>query len=770
VTDTATHPEFETEQAFLAHAAACLDEMREKARRTGDAGGDKKSSAALAQEKAKFLERLNDPESILIGRLDSDDGVTHYIGPRPIWNAEQKLVAISWAAPAAEPFYEAGPTNTLGIRLRRRLQTERRKLLGIADELFGEGVSEPTLDDVLLSDLERERTGEMREVVATIQRDQYAIVKRPYDEPTVVQGGPGTGKTVVGLHRAALLLFRHRAELAAQRVLIIGPNKVFMQYIAYVLPSLGETAVVQLTPEGFASEDVRIADVDERLVALVKGDERMAEVLARAVADRVRPPESQLTFTANGIDFAVSAEAVRTLIREHQTAGQSYRSARLQFRGALERLVEAAYADAYRTARPGLAPTAISGRRLPEFERALDRIWPTISAADLTRQFLSSEDRIERAAQGILTETERKLLHRKPVERLEDVRWTQADVPLVDEVESLMGEPIRKYGHVVVDEAQDLTPMQLRMVGRRVNGGAVTVLGDLAQGTGLWSYPTWSEVMDHLLGGERQVAVSELTHAYRVPREIMNAALPVLQLTAPSIAPPKPYRDGGSVPRFVSAARERRAATIVDQALEVDGGGGTVSIIAAPSLLPAVKRNLEERGIAFADAEHGELGSSLEVLDPVGSKGLEFDHVIIGEPAAIIREADGQGQRDLYVALTRATRTLTCVHSEPLPWPLGDHPTEPAPSTSGVTASHSDSAHGAAGGAQVHLTLGEAIALAKLRGLDVQEMLARVLAASAAGATEDDLVRAALDPTVVPVGATNTVLEAARGLRRENGS
>jgi hypothetical protein len=773
-----SHREFESEQAFLHHAYRCLNAMSERAANAGDAGADPKSSTVLEKERTAYLERLHDPDSILFGRLDFDEGEQHYIGPRRIYDADQKLVAISWASEVAKPFYEASSSAPLGIELRRRLQTQKEQLLGIADEFFGAVAPEPTLDDLLLDELGRDRAGEMQQVAATIQQDQYRIIERPIDSATVVQGGPGTGKTVVGLHRAALLLYRNRERLGAQRMLVIGPNRVFMQYIQYVLPSLGETAADQLTPEALVA--VSAGDDDESLVALVKGDERMATVLERALYDRVRPPDGELKFATNGIVFSVPASTIRELIDGARTASGAYLAARLQFRATCERAVEEAYRSAFTAARPGMPLTAISGRRLPEFERATDRIWPTVSAADFVRQFLSSEERIERAAGELLTPVQQVLLRRKPVERLEQVRWSPSDLPLIDEVQALLDPVVRRYAHVVIDESQDLTPMQLRMIGRRISGESVTVLGDLAQATGLWSYSTWDEVMSHLLGRDTKVEVSELTYAYRVPREIMELALPVLKLTAPSIRPPTPFRDGGAAPKFISVSHDGRVEAAITNANDAHESGGTAAIIAPQRLLQQLREQLEARAIAFADAERGELGTSIELLDPVASKGLEFDHVVVVEPAAIIRNAQGQGQRDLYVALTRATRTLTCIHSEPLPWPLGEDvptPTEPAVVVQAAeqpepvqqalaSANGSEQLPTTLPAVSVELSLAEALTLVQMRGLDLGEALARVQLALQGGADELDLPRFALNPELVDAASVRSIIDAATRERR----
>lgn len=647
-----------------------------------------------------------------------------------------------------------------GLALRRRLRTERDRLLGIADEWFGEDAPEPTVGDILLDELARDRTGEMRQVAATIQRDQYRIMERPLDVPSIVQGGPGTGKTIVGLHRAALLLYRHRQQLTTRRVLVVGPNQIFMRYIAYVLPSLGETAVDQVVVENLV--DVVAGGVDDRLVARVKGDRRMTEVLRRAVVDRVRPPTEGIEFNENGIPFTLSAEAITELVSGYDGKSESYNGGRLRFRAAMERAVTGAYVAASRRYRPGEVPTSLP-TTIPELDRALDRTWPSVTAPELVRQLLSSEERIERAADGILTDPEKRLLYRKPAERLGDVLWSISDLPLIDEVQELIDPVARRYGHVIVDEAQDLTPMQLRVVARRISDGAATVLGDLAQATGLWSYSTWDEVAEHL--GIPDAEIEQLIHAYRVPREIMEIALPVLALTAPSITAPRPFRDGDQPPAFTEVERDEREAEAVRRAQTAHLSGGSAAIIAPQSLFETVRSELEASGFDFGDAEQGELATTIELLDPNASKGLEFDHVVLVEPAAIIREATGgDGHRDLYVALTRATRTLQCLHAEPLPWPLGDQELPPrgdeamrAVSDRNRITPQTSLAPPVAG-----ISIGEALVVARMRGLDAAEALARALLAALESAPEDEISRAILDPRA-NADAVRSLLEQLRG-------
>lgn len=742
------HPDFESEQAFLRHAYATLEAIRARGLPNPEGGADPKAMAALRKMFEEAQERF-DEGSVCFGRIDSKAGSTHYIGSNLIWETlgVGEPLVISWAAEAATPFYMATPAEPLELILRRRFRSERDRLLGIADEPFGAAPEqEPTIGDFLLEELGRNRTSEMRQVAATIQAEQYKIITRPALSTTIVQGGPGTGKTVVGLHRAALLLYRERERSGVQRVLIVGPNRLFMQYIQSVLPALGETAADQhaVSSLGPISSSVHA----DPLVARVKGDVRMGEVLRRAVADRVRPSEEPTRFNHDGIRFEVAPERVAELIGDFDPGVEAYSSARDRFRTAFERTVVEHYEAAAR--RAGRTPLSPRASDLPELDRARDRIWPTFTAPELLRQLLASEERLERATEGVLTDPERRLLFMKPVERLDQVKWTMSDVPLADEVQYFLDHRPQRYWHVVLDEAQDLTPMELRMVGRRIRDGAVTVLGDLAQATGLWKYTKWSEIAEHL-GHPDSFEMEELTLAYRVPKEIMDVALPVLELTAPSIQPPLAFREG-SKPVWLDVTREDVVADVISKASTHSAADGTVAIIAPLGLLPELREELQLRELDFGDGASGELAASIELLEPTMSKGLEFDHVYLVEPSTIMREGhEDRRFQELYVALTRATRTLTCVFSEPLRWPLSIYARDgSAPPTVAVSREPEqeealvDSAPEARP-ASTDLSIDEALVLARRRGVDAREALSRALLAAARGADEAGMAAAILN-------------------------
>jgi hypothetical protein len=375
----------------------------------------------------------------------------------------------------------------------------------------------------------------------------------------------------------------------------------------------------------------------------------------------------------------------------------------------------------------------------------------------------------------VLNETEQRLLFMKPVERLEQIKWTTSDVPLADEIQFLLDHRPRRYWHVVLDEAQDLTPMELRMVGRRIRDGAVTVLGDLAQATGLWKYSTWDEVAAHL-GCVDGFEIKELTLAYRVPREIMEVALPVLELTAPTIQPPIAFREGGR-PEWSDVLRDDLITAVISRASERRAEGGTIAIIAPPGLLNALREELQDRDLEFGDGARGELAASIELIEPAMAKGLEFDHVYLVEPSMIVREGhEDRRFQELYVALTRATRTLSCVFSEPLRWPLtlaaGGNGSAvlsgvPAPAADGSVQPDAPRAEASTrlnGAPDSHtrpaLAIDEAFVLARRRGVDTRIALARALLVAVSGA-DDSLIAAAILDSDRDDGAVQPLLKSA---------
>ena len=650
------HPDIPAEQAYLDHAYDCLERMRQALLRTvGAAGvGADGADTAVGRIEAWVDRRLaayERAEQILcFGRIDIES-VTDplYVGRRWVQDDDGMLV-VNWQAPAARPFYTATPAEPHGVTLRRRFRLQGRTLTGISDEALDGSLADAasSLDDFLLEELERARDTRMRDIVATIQADQYGLIARAPEPLLVIQGGPGTGKTAVGLHRASYLLYAHRDTL--RRILVVGPNPRFMDYVSHVLPALGEDAVDQRAiTELVAGVDVTLADSPD--VERLKADPRLAEVVRRAIELRTRGRPEELVLRLEGRFVGLEVGEVAQLLRTARSELGLSAAARERFRMSVLRRFYADYGEEL----GGLAV-----RSFEEIEKTLrsdgllngflDRVWPAPKPEQVVRQLLAARERLADAAEGVLDESEQKLLRRAKA------GWSVADLPLLDEARAILRGVETRYGHVIVDEAQDLTPMQIRMIARRTTG-SFTILGDLAQATGPVPYTRWEDMLGHLPGGGSAV-VSELRHAYRVPREIMALALPLLAHIAPDAEPPVAYRAGADPPRFVR--RDPPLDAAFEEAARLGSEEGLLAVIAPGSL-----RGGEAAGSLFDDTR-------IPVLTPREAKGMEFDHVIVVEPAQIVEEAaGGQGLRELYVALTRPTTTLVVVHEQPLPPELG---------------------------------------------------------------------------------------------------
>jgi DNA helicase IV len=647
------HPELPAEQAYVDQAYDCLDRMHAALVLAAEAGATEVAAEAIESWAAGRLTTFADAErGLCFGRIDSEEAADPiYVGRRWVHDEERGALVVNWQAPAARPFYTATPAEPHGVTLRRRFRTHGRRLLDLSDEALDGSLADAAsaVDDFLLEELDRTRDTRMRDIVATIQADQYRLIAQEPDPPLVVQGGPGTGKTAVGLHRASFLLYAHRREL--RRVLVVGPNPAFMDYVSHVLPTLGEDTVDQRAVAELV-EGVAATRVDPLEVQRLKADVRLGEVVRRAVEQRSEGEPQELVVRMEGNFVGVEADEVSELLVEVRAELGLSAAARHRFRMSVLRRFYEDY---------GVRLGGFAIRTFDEVERALrkdgrltrflDRVWPAPRPEQVVRRLLASRERLAEAADGILSASEQALLHRARG------GWSDADLPLIDEARALLLGPPTRYGHVIVDEAQDLTPMQLRMIARRA-AGAFTFLGDIAQATGAIPYGRWDEILRYLPGGDR-ARIEELRHAYRVPREIMALALPLLERIAPDVEPPIAYRIGAEPPRIVRGDPPLRAA--YEEAARLAEEEGLLALIAPASL----------RGAADGTVESLFDETRIAVLTPREAKGMEFDHVIVVEPALIVDEAlDGQGLRELYVALTRPTKTLVLVHSRPLPTEL----------------------------------------------------------------------------------------------------
>jgi DNA helicase IV len=646
-----SHPELAEEQAYVDHAYACLDTMRSTIERAADATDNEVAAEAMQAWARRRIRTFQDAErGLCFGRLTLDGGLRPlYVGRRWVHDDRHEMLVVNWQAPASRPFYTATPADPHGVTQRRRFRTEGRRITDISDEaLDGSGVEGASVSDFLLEELERRREGRMRDIVATIQSDQYRLITAEPNGALVVQGGPGTGKTAVGLHRASWLLYTHREQL--RRVLVVGPNPTFMDYVSHVLPALGEDAVEQRAVSELL-DGIEVSREEAKDVARLKADPRLAEVVQRAIELSVHPAPEELVLYVDGLFVSVREREVAELLDEAIAPGVPLMLARDRFRMAVLRRFYERYGEL-------LGPQAF--RSFDEVERDLrkngfltkylDRVLALPKPDKLVARLLMSPAALAEAAADVLDAGEQRLLLRDRPKRSSELRWSEHDLPLVDVARTLIDGPPRAFGHVIVDEAQDLSPMQLLAVSRRAVDGSLTILGDVAQATGPVVYRRWQE-LEPFLPDEAEVTIEELRHAYRVPGEIMEFALPLLDLIAPDVEPPLSYRQGGAPPKLVRVGE----AELLDAALlEAAEHDGLVAVIAPRSL---------------AGGAHGETfdESSAPVLTPRQAKGLEFDHVVVVEPALIVDEGGESGLRELYVALTRPTKTLAVVHALPLP-------------------------------------------------------------------------------------------------------
>jgi len=613
------------------------------------------------------LERINHlnfgHDSLCFGRTIPVDGDSYYVGRRAVAGPDHEAVVIDWRAPAAEPFYRATGHHSMGLRLRRHFLCEGQALLSIEDEDLtkeGLGAAEVSGSQALTAALTQARTGQMRDIVATMQAEQDEIVRSDTSGVLAIQGGPGTGKTAVALHRAAYLLFQMRHQIHPESVLVVGPNRLFLRYISGVLPALGETGAVLSTPQGMVSTKPTRSESSES--ARLKGDPRMAAVLAKAVSEIPGPLRKTFTIEADGRQLTITPADSKSMINSVRRMDVAHNLGRVQ----IERLAAGRLYRQYLRAPSKVANSILMTKKEmalflaeePTYTQALDEIWlaPTPGLA-LTK--LLSSPALAQAARRTLGSAEVSLL----AESEDQAGFTEADLPLLDELSTLLDgdEERRNYRHIVVDEVQDLSAMQLRMLNRRSSNGSMTVVGDLAQTTGLENRTDWDEILTHL-PNLRPARLCELTVNYRTPSEIMDLAALLLV----SVKSPRSIRSSGRPPVFTPTQQDKVAEATAAAVRTVSSSPGTAAVIVPDSLYDQVTSALKKADLKFGEAGKQGLSEKITVAAIELVKGLEFDYVIVVEPSRLAGESP-QGLHALYVAVTRATQTLTLVHGEPLP-------------------------------------------------------------------------------------------------------
>ena len=667
------HPDFADEAAYIHKAYARLDQSREAAKSITDNVESREGGTHQARYERDVLadkvrSRLEDldigDQSLIFGRIDQTEGDHFHIGRVAVFDEERNPMVVDWRAPIAEPFYRATGRQTMGLSRRRHYITRYRELLGIEDEYFtGEGGERTGLkgERTLVAALEEGRTGRLGDIVGTIQGEQDEIIRAPLAGAVIVQGGPGTGKTVVALHRAAYLLYSHRFPLAGQGVMVIGPNRLFLTYIEQVLPSLGESGV-ELSVLGDFVPNARVRGNDPAHIARVKGDLRMIDVMRRAVRQRQRPLRRDLniTYGVQRLKFSVAdSEAVI-----HRTR----RRARFHNHGrkfVVEELYEMLAASGrYDVDAQELKDNFHGSEQIRE---ALEWMWPVISSEELLHDFYGFRSLLRAAGHKDFGADIENLY--RPRTNTDDLLWSAHDVPLLDEVNRLVGPTsglnkdhgVRTYGHIVIDEAQDLSPMQLHMVARRSLGGSMTIVGDIAQATSAWAHDSWESVTEHL-PTPKGIHRYELTVGYRLPEPLMALAAKVLAKAMPDLKAPVAVRSEGDPPRFVVTDPDNFGTALANTvAHEREAiGAGNIAVICATGAAEDVSFFLNEAGIDHGVAYAGALEKEVSVIEVSMVKGLELDAAIVIEPDSIV-EFEPQGLRSLYVAITRATRRLTII-------------------------------------------------------------------------------------------------------------
>ncbi len=700
--------------------AAQLDRVRRQpTTRTPQAVSERDAFDQLYSGRLDQLRSVED--RLCFGRLDLLGGEVRHVGRIGLSDGAERQLLIDWRAPAAEPFYQATAAQPRAVVRRRHLSTRGRTVVGVEDEVLDlDAIGAATTvagEGALLVALNAARTGRMRDIVATIQAEQDRVVRSPLDGVLVVQGGPGTGKTAVALHRAAYLLYTHRNRIARSGVLVVGPNRTFLRYIEQVLPSLGETGVVMATPATLFP-GVEATGHERPEVAALKGDLRMARAMGEAVRRRQRVPREVELLDVDGITLELRPADVEHARGQARRTRQPHNSARLTFvreilRSLGKQLAEAQGVDWDNDTRRDLDREL---RDSADVKRAVNRCWLPYTPQRLLARLLSRDSWL---AELPLSGAERALLL-----RAEDAPFTVADVPLLDELAEALGTDDSAaradaqraardrqqelayaqgvlemasahrddgqtvagdvvdaerlvdrwagghtsftvaeraaddrewvYGHVVIDEAQELSPMQWRTIMRRIPSRSITAVGDIAQTGSLSGAASWSEVFDPYAAGRWRV--EELTVNYRTPAQVMEVAADVLAVAHPGATIPDSARVGDWPPVAIACAAGDSAAVRLAVRRELDRFA-TVAVITPDDLVAPT---------AEALADLIAVDGPVSVLDVTSAKGLEFDAVVLLEPAQILA-ASARGASDLYVAMTRPTQRLVVLHSEPLP-------------------------------------------------------------------------------------------------------
>jgi DNA helicase IV len=668
-------PVLVAERDHLRSSREFLRLMRENVLSLRALGADRVSEEYLKADLHRRAEALVDlPDTpLFFGLLDyavwlddageAGSGAQFHIGRRHVHDPDGRPVVIDWRAPVSRPFYRASPAEPMGVALRRRFGFSGGELTAYEDEDFtapDRPEPAPSTSRILIEEIERPRSGPMRDIVATIQPDQDDIVRAEADQTVCVQGAPGTGKTAVGLHRVAYLLYAYAERMRRGGVLVVGPNRAFLAYIRNVLPALGELDVTQLSvTDLLATVPVRAADAEA--AARIKGDARMAEVLSRALWLQLGEPAEAIMVARGSRRFRVSAYELAQLVEELRDRGVRYGTGREMLS---HRIAHVILTRMEAGGEPCDDRTHEAVRRTAQVRAAVNAIWPKADPVRLVFGLLSDPDLLSRAADGLLDPGEQAAIYwARPPRGPGSARWSPADAVLIDEARGLI-ERTPSLAHVVVDEAQDLSPMECRALGRRCATGSATVLGDIAQGTTPWATASWQQMLGHL--GKQDAGLRILDTGYRVPRQILDFASRLLGLIAPGLDPATSVRqDPGSLV-ITPATPDTFPGALAGACADALTRPGSAAVIAADDQVAGLSAILDQAGLAHALLDGDSDSQPLTVVPVTLAKGLEFDQVIVVEPARIAA-SEARGLHRLYVALTRAVSRLTVIHTDPLP-------------------------------------------------------------------------------------------------------
>ncbi|WP_432875706.1 HelD family protein [Kribbella sp. CA-245084] len=671
--------ELEAERAFLTTAQIALHRMYAEVvdRDVQVIGGEDNDERFTneANQRAKEMRThalLDLPDvPLFFGRLDYEHGTLPdldqiYIGRRHVHDGSGVPLVIDWRAPVSVPFYRATQSDRQRVLMRRRYGfSDHADLTGFEDEPLTGVIETDQADAFLRAEIERPRTGPMRDIVATIQPEQDDLVRAPLHPSVCVQGAPGTGKTAVGLHRVAYLLYTERERLGRGGVVIVGPNRSFLSYIRKVLPALGEVDVRQITIDELITRPT--AAIDETEAERLKGDARMADVLRRALWSYVGTPTEGVLYSKGSRRYRVHDYEVVNIVSDLRESTR-YAPGRNALAQRIAHVVLVRMEE--RAESPDDRVQNAVARSKP-VKDVLDSVWPRVAPEQILHRLLSNADFLAQAAPALTEEERTALLWSKPVRSWKSAKWSFADTVLLDELEDLIERRSGSLGHLVLDEAQDLSAMQLRALGRRCRTGSATVLGDLAQATTPWAAGSWDRVLGHL--DKSDGVVEELDRGFRVPEQIIRFAAKLLPEIAPTLSTPSGVRTVADALSVVPATESTLVDEVIAACKSALAGEGSVALIAADDQVARLRDVIAAAGleVALIGETEDEIDTVRLVCVPATlAKGLEFDAVIVAEPAHIVA-AEPRGLHRLYVVLTRAVSRLQIIHAEPLPSALG---------------------------------------------------------------------------------------------------